>query len=194
MQMIWIPSRRRFVGTQGEARAEKVPFEVVEFPDRKSDVIDALNKREEEYEARLSALTGSDDQSGAEATADAETGAGEQTAETHEDAPATTSSGSGDGPPSGRMLTRAEVVEHVMELSVEHLPPVLSAAIGRLGEVAGNHGWGIFGKDVYSWSPGARNVEQGLGMLMLAAMETMTRDPKPKPTCHTPIMPVEGQE
>ena len=59
----------------------------------------------------------------------------------------------------------------ILELDPKKLAPVLSAAIGRLGEVAGNHGWAVFGKNVYGWTAGSKSVEQGLGMLFLAALD-----------------------
>jgi len=46
---------------------------------------------------------------------------------------------------------------------------VLTSAIPRLAEVAGTAGWAAFAKETYAWSPGAKRVEQGMGMLMLAA-------------------------
>ncbi|SFJ48578.1 hypothetical protein SAMN03159338_1527 [Sphingomonas sp. NFR04] len=78
--------------------------------------------------------------------------------------------------PPGEQPTapKRDLGAEILELDVAALPAILSAAIGRLGEIAGTNGWGAFAKHVYSWTPGSRSVEQGLGMLMLAAMEQMT--------------------
>jgi hypothetical protein len=78
--------------------------------------------------------------------------------------------------PPGEQPTasKRDLGAEILELDAAALPAILSAAIGRLGEIAGTNGWGAFAKHVYSWTPGSRSVEQGLGMLMLAAMEQMT--------------------
>lgn len=75
--------------------------------------------------------------------------------------------------PAAPAAPKVPLYEQILDLTPKELAPVLSAAIGRLGEVAGNNGWGVFAKDVYSWTPGARSVEQGLGMLMLAAFDQL---------------------
>ncbi|MCG7348862.1 hypothetical protein [Sphingomonas sp. ACRSK] len=78
-------------------------------------------------------------------------------------------------PPGGAVAvpeaSTRDLSAEILELDPKKLAPVLSAAIGRLGEVADNHGWAVFGKNVYSWTAGSKSVEQGLGMLFLAALD-----------------------
>ena len=66
-----------------------------------------------------------------------------------------------------------DAVEQIMNAEGKPLLRMVEAAIGRFGEVAGVHGWAAFTKDVYSWTPSARAIEQGMGMLTLAAFSKM---------------------
>jgi hypothetical protein len=156
VQLTWIPSRRRFVGTQTEAKAEKAAFEVEEVPVVKADLIAYLNAREERHEAEVKALRTRIDElegdGGAEAAVDA-------------------------AQPMAPIPANGDLVDQVLELDERTLVRVLGAAIGRLGEVAGTRGWSAFAKDTYGWTPAARSVEQGLGMLMLAAFDSFGMDP-----------------
>lgn len=180
MQLTWLSERRRFIGTQTEAKAEKTPFEMREVPTVKAELIDYLNGVEIAHEAELAAL-----RTEIETLRDgpAEHGDAEDAVETDVGTPAVVTAA-----PSG------DLIEQIMDLPPARLPAVLSVAIGRLGEIAGNRGWAAFAKDAYAWSPGARNVEQGLGMLMLAAFDTMGIDTKAKPARMAPITPVEGPQ
>ena len=73
----------------------------------------------------------------------------------------------------------ADLAGAVLELEGTSLIRVLSAAITRLGETAGFHGWAAFAKDVYRWTPAARSTEQGLGMLMLSALGILDKGAEP---------------
>lgn len=165
MDLTWLPGDRRFVGTETEARKARKTFEKRSVPTVKADLIAFLNALEDERETAVAAareegrLEGLA-QAGANAPEDAPP-APRDTQPTREPAPAGTTAGG-----------VSTLVERILELSAAELPGVLSAAIGRLGEVAGPHGWAAFGKTVYGWTPGARSVEQGLGMLMLAAFDS----------------------
>lgn len=64
-----------------------------------------------------------------------------------------------------------DVEEMIFEVEGNNLIRILSSAVSRLGEVAGTRGWAAFAKNTYAWTAGAKNVEQGLGMLMLAAFD-----------------------
>lgn len=64
----------------------------------------------------------------------------------------------------------ADLAEAIIDAPADQMPRILSTAIGRLGEIGTSHGWAAFGKDVYAWTPASKAVEQGLGMLMLAAV------------------------
>ena len=180
--MIWIPSRGRFVGTQTEAKAEKVAFEVEDVPNVKADLIAYLNAREERHERELEELRTRVEP---DQTSDDEEAAPDERVEkvavrTAVETPAATR--------EAMPLTNDDIVEQVMEMDKTPLVRVLGAAIARLAEIAGTHGWAAFAKDVYAWSPGARNVEQGLGMLMLAAFDSFGMDAKgPRRTVYAPI-------
>lgn len=179
MQLTWIPERRRFVGTQTEARTEKAAFEVRDVPTVKAELIDYLNAREAEHEEELAALRAEIETLREEAGDAAET---DTTIQPVQSAPTR---------PAQEQTSGTDIIEQILELDAGRLAPVLSAAIGRLGEVAGTKGWGVFGKSVYAWSPGARSVEQGLGMLMLAAFDNMGRRNAPKEVRPAPITPME---
>lgn len=156
MQLTWIPARRRFVGTQAEAKAEKTAFEVVDVPVVKADLIQYLNDAEARHEQEMQALR---DEIAALTPSDAAVLPEDET----DIAP--------PAPAAAKPIT-GDLVEQVMDLDQRTLVRVLGAAIGRLGEIAGIHGWAAFAKDIYAWSPASRNVEQGLGMLMLAAFDS----------------------
>ena len=64
-----------------------------------------------------------------------------------------------------------DVEEMIFEVEGNNLIRILSSAVSRLGEVAGTRGWAAFAKNTYAWTAGAKNLEQGLGMLMLAAFD-----------------------
>lgn len=192
MQLTWIPSRRRFIGTQTEAKAEKVAFEAVDVPLVKADLMAYLNEREERHEAEIAALRaelGNRDGADGENPEDAQ-GAVTSEASSETEAPAAAAV-TREARPDGEPL---EIDYQVMELDHKMLIRVLSAAIGRLGELAGTRGWAAFAKDVYGWSPSARNVEQGLGMLMLAAFDSFGMDKTAARTAPTPIQPPDPRD
>lgn len=182
MQLTWIPERRRFVGTQTEAKAEKSAFEVVDVPTIKPELIEYLNAREARAEAELQELRDEIEALRAR-VADAEADQ-----EAHEPEEVTTPTAV---PVAG---SRFDLVEAVLDLDAARLAPVLSAAIGRLGEIGGIHGWAAFGKSTYAWSPGAKSVEQGMGMLMLAAFDTFATQTAEKPTRQKARQPRAGDE
>lgn len=177
MDLTWMPEDRRFIGTETEARKLRKRFEKRDVPTLKPKLIEYLNAQEEEREAAVAAAFEEGRRAGL---------AGHAGTASDDGVPEASAAPPQAHPSSdGRSL-----VEQVMDLPAAQLPAVLSAAIGRLGEVAGNNGWGAFAKNVYSWSPGARSVEQGLGMLMLAAFDSfgMTGPDKPRkiiPDKHT---------
>lgn len=69
--------------------------------------------------------------------------------------------------------SKRDLAEEITGLEGQALYNALSAAIGRLGETAGVHGWAAFSKNIYSWTPSSKSVEQGLGMLMLASLNNL---------------------
>lgn len=74
-------------------------------------------------------------------------------------------------PPGDTPATsKVDLVEAVHELEGSPLFSVLSAAIARLHETAGPHGWAGFAKNVYAYGRTSQATERGLGMLMLAAL------------------------
>lgn len=178
MELTWLPEDRRFIGTETEARKLKKPFEKRDVPVKKAELIAYLNTEQEERDQAIAAAFEEGRQAGlAEALGSSQ--------EARQDAEAPIP----ESPPEIKAKKvvptaqdRKSIVEQILDLNQEQLPQVLSAAIGRLGEVAGSKGWAVFGKSVYSWTPGSRSVEQGLGMLMLAAFNNfgMKADEKPR--------------
>ena len=188
MQLTWIPSTRRFVGTQTEARQARLDFETVEVPIVKADLIAYLNGVEERHEAELAALRAETSGRLAIDVAAEDDDPTAPPASTRPAGPATPMD-----PTATPDTPGIDAIEDaIMDMAPQPLGRVLSVAVGRLGEVAGTHGWAAFGKTTYGWTPGARNVEQGLGMLMLAAMETL--HPRTK-EADRPIQPTpQGEE
>lgn len=66
--------------------------------------------------------------------------------------------------------TLDDVEEMIASAEGNDLIRLVSASVSRLGTFAGLRGWAAFAKNVYAWSPGSKATEQGLGMLMLAAL------------------------
>lgn len=155
MQLTWVPGLRRFVGTQADARSAKQDFETIEVPVVKKDLIDYLNAVEERHAAEIEALKSE--------TVQDDAGDDEIIAIPSDD----------DMPRLHEPVPRAAMIETIAHLGTKEIVPVLSAAIERMTEVAGSHGWAAFSKYVYAWTPAARSTEQGLGMLMLAAFDAM---------------------
>lgn len=182
MQLTWLPESRRFVATQTEARGIKMDFEVVDVPTVKKDLMDYLNGREEQYERDLAAAVAAARAEAIAAAGSVEAGRDEQAenveakmgapaVEETPPVPVTSAIGGGGG----------ELADRIDALDKVALIPVLSAAIARLSEIAGVSGWAAFGKDLYAWTPSARGVERGLGMLMLAAFNRFGDDGREAP-------------
>lgn len=184
MDLILLTEERRYIGTETEAKKLKKPYEKRDVPIVKAKMIDYLNAEEEERERALAAAFEEGRQAGlAEASGEP---VPEAPVKKTPAAPKPSATNAGE---------RRSLVEQILESEKEQMPQILSAAIGRLGEIAGSHGWAAFGKDVYSWTPGARHVEQGLGMLMLAAFNNfgMNTDQKPKRSKITPTQETEEE-
>lgn len=174
MQLTWIPDRRRYVGTQTEAKALKLPFEVRDIPTSKQELLEELNAIEERHERELAELR-------IELTADRGEGdrVGADEAEVAAEPLAPPVATVRDETPPAKY---EDLADEVGDLPKERLLPVLGAAIARLHEVAGFSGWAAFTKDVYSWSPAALAVERGMGMLMMAFFRaTDGAPPAPEP-------------
>lgn len=77
----------------------------------------------------------------------------------------------GEQLPAPKTISVDDVEDMIFEVEGNNLIRILSSAVSRLGEVAGTRGWAAFAKNTYAWTAGAKNVEQGLGMLMLAAFD-----------------------
>lgn len=176
MQLTWLPDRRRYIGTQTEAKALKVPFEVRDIPTTKQELMDELNALEERHERELQnlrlELTG-------DAAADEPVEA--ETIEVQVDVAIPVAARAESAP-----AKYEDLAEEVGDLPRERLLPVLGAAIARLHELAGFSGWAAFTKDVYSWSPAALAVERGMGMLMMAFF----RASEGAPPSHQPPRPI----
>lgn len=176
MDLTWLPDDRRFIGTETDARKARKRFEKRVVPTVKVELIAYLNEQEEDRDRAVQQAFEEGRQAGL-----AESGGTVPDADASEDvtaAPIPTATAIAPLRTSGP-ASASDLVEHILDLPADKLPAVLSAAIGRLGEVAGNNGWGAFGKTVYGWTPGARSVEQGLGMLMLAAFDSFgMREPE----------------
>lgn len=168
MLLTWIPARRRFVGTQGDARAEKVEFETIDVPIVKKELIDHLNAVEERHEAEAEGLKARIIELEASQTDVAEDAIPQAIAKPVI-APTVT---------APTALDTTSLAEAVMELPADKLIPVLSAAIERLSETAGINGWGALAKHIYGWGPAAKSAERGLGMLMLAAFDNFGQTQK----------------
>ena len=175
-QLVWIPDRRRFVGTQGEAKALKVRFEVVDVPTDKSGLMDYLNQIEEANErAARPAPPAQNEETVPQAV---------EATEAPVEPPTRT------GTPTERLQAAARkmgwvpaaeagarnLTDEIMALEGAAVIPVLTASIERMAETAGNKGWAAFTKSVHAWTPGARSLEQGFGMLMIAAMKSFTKN------------------
>jgi len=173
MDLTWMPDDRRFIGTETEAKKLRKRFEKRDVPTLKPKLIEYLNAQEEDRERAL--LTSFEEGRQAGLAEAGGAGAGDEPAAETVAAPPIPVQ-----PPPAAPSGGATLVEQILDLGPDQLPQVLSAAIGRLGEVAGTNGWGVFGKSVYGWTPGARSVEQGLGMLMLAAFDSFGMAPPEK--------------
>lgn len=66
-----------------------------------------------------------------------------------------------------------DLESEIHKLDKKPLIRALTAGMSRLNEIAGINGWAAFARDVYSWSPHAKSVERGLGMLMMAGLMTV---------------------
>lgn len=183
MQLVWLPETRRYIGTQKEAKALKVPFEVRDIPISKQELMDELNAIEDRHEQELQALR---EQSGS-TSAEIDEEAAEESAEVVDDAtPVVTPAVDTPSPVAHTPAQNGDLSEQIEHLSKEKLLPVLSAALARLHEVAGFSGWSAFTKDVYSWTPAALAIERGMGMLMMAFFKTVD-GPAAKPEARRAI-------
>jgi hemoglobin-like flavoprotein len=170
MQLTWIPERGRYVSTQGEAKSAKEAFEVQEISTAKPEFLVWINELLQKHDEEKQSLKDSLEQAQARIE-ELEKSATVVSEPVEEKKPAKGFSTKTREEP----VVQKDLMEQILDLDADGLAPVLSAALSRLGEVANTRGWAAFGTSVYSWSPGARSVERGLGMLMLAALDSLPK-------------------
>lgn len=171
MQLTWIPDRGRYVGTQGEAKSAKEDFEVQEISTAKPEFLAWINNLLQKHDEEKQSIKDSLEQARSKIEELEISAAKTQAVPVEEKkAPKGFSTKTREEP-----VVQKDLVEQILDLDADGLAPVLSAALSRLGEVADSRGWAAFGTSVYSWSPGARSVERGLGMLMLAALDSLPK-------------------
>ena len=159
--------------TQADARAVDKNFTQTDVPVSKPELLAFLNEQQQEINTLKDLLFGLEE---AKKTFDDEVDV-DQVAEMVGPVPELTTVA--EILPPEPVKPSQSVEDMISELTGQKLIRALSAAITRLGEVAGFHGWAAFAKDVYSWTPSARSTEQGLGMLMLAAFDSLDKRAAP---------------
>lgn len=175
MQLTWLTNRRRFVGTQTEAKSLKEPFEVIDVPTDKQGLMEYLNRIEEGRENAASPAPADPAPETPTIATSPEQMRPSQLERFEAVARRLGWTPPGEAPPptpaAAPTVSLDSVEALIDEIAGNDLIRILSASISRLGEVAGIKGWAAFAKNTYAWSAGAKSTEQGLGMLMLAAFD-----------------------